>query len=326
MRENLIHRLKDTKSKDDFNELALRIFHYQANNCEVYKEFLNLLGRRSNQIQSVAEIPCLPIEVFKKRRVTTSEEVQMEFTSSGTGGQAFSTHYVREVSIYEWSFRKAFELNYGSLSEYVVLGLLPNYLERSGSSLVYMVNDLINHSRDVRSGFYLHNFAELHQTLLEIKSLNKKVLIIGVTYALLDLAEKYPIHYPNLVVMETGGMKGKRKELVRADLHQQLINAFGVKTIHSEYGMTELLSQAYSHGNGLFNSPPWMEIFIREVDDPFSYANDGVTGGVNVIDLANIDSCSFIATSDLGKKQGDQFEILGRFDYSDVRGCNLLIS
>lgn len=326
MRDLLIQQLKGIKSKEDFTDLAIQIFRYQAKHCEVYKEYVSLLGCRVNDIQSVEQIPCLPIEVFKKRRVFSSGDVDIEFTSSGTTGDAVSTHFVKDIENYRWSFLQSFKLHYGKPENYVILGLLPSYLERSGSSLIYMVDELIRLSNSEVSGFYLDNHADLIKTLDKLKAAKQKVLLIGVSYALLDLAEIYQTKFPELIVMETGGMKGRRKELVRSELHEILKEAFGVNAIHSEYGMTELLSQAYSHGNGVFHCPPWMDVFIREIDDPFSMSKDGVTGGVNIVDLANIDSCSFIATSDLGKKLGDGFEVLGRFDNSDVRGCNLLIN
>lgn len=326
MRELLIQQLKGIKSREDFVALAIQIFRYQANHCEVYKEYLSLLGCGINDIQEVEDIPFLPIEVFKSRRVCTADEVEVTFTSSGTTGDAVSTHFVKDLSIYHWSFLQSFRLNYGDPKEYVILGLLPSYLERSGSSLVYMVDELIRISHNELSGFYLNNLTDLIEVLEKIKATKKKALLIGVSFALLDLADHYKSSFPELIVMETGGMKGKRKELVRAELHEILMKSFGVNSIHSEYGMTELLSQAYSKGNGVFYCPPWMDVLIREIDDPFNLARNGETGGVNVIDLANIDSCSFIATSDLGKKFTNGFEILGRYDNSDVRGCNLLIS
>ncbi|MBI1266349.1 MAG: acyl transferase [Cryomorphaceae bacterium] len=326
MRDLLIQQLKGINSKEDFADLAIQIFRYQANHCEVYNEYLSLLGCRVNDIQSVDQIPCLPIEVFKKRRVCSSGDVDIEFTSSGTTGDAVSTHFVKDINIYRWSFLKSFNLHYGNPEDYVILGLLPSYLERKGSSLIFMVDELIRLSKSEMSGFYLNNHTDLINILEKLKAAKQKVLLIGVSFALIDLAEIYQSKFPELIVMETGGMKGRRKELVRSELHEILQEAFGVNAIHSEYGMTELLSQAYSHGNGLFHCPPWMDVFIREIDDPFSMSKESATGGVNVIDLANIDSCSFIATSDLGKKHGGGFEVLGRFDNSDVRGCNLLIN
>lgn len=237
-----------------------------------------------------------------------------------------SKHFVTDLSIYEESYLKAFEQFYGNIEDYTVLALLPSYLERDGSSLIYMVNDLIEKSKKEKSGFYLHNLDELAKNLLELDSKGEKVLLIGVSFALLDLLEKFQFKLKNTVIMETGGMKGRRKELIREELHTILCEGFGVSEIHSEYGMTELLSQAYSKGNGIFNCPPWMKILIRDTEDALSLLPKGKSGGINVIDLANVNSCSFIATQDLGKiHPNNTFEIIGRFDDSDVRGCNLMV-
>ena len=237
-----------------------------------------------------------------------------------------SKHLVTDLSLYEQSFRKAFSQFYGNSEDYVILALLPSYLEREGSSLIYMVNDLIESSNHPESGFYLHNYDEFVQQLIKIDSSGQNVLLIGVTYALLDVVEKQTFQLKNTIIMETGGMKGKRKEIIREELHEILGNGFGVSAIHSEYGMTELLSQAYSLGNGIFECPPWMQILIRDTEDALTYVDFGKTGGINVIDLANINSCSFIATQDLGKKNPNHsFEVLGRFDSSDIRGCNLMV-
>ena len=238
-----------------------------------------------------------------------------------------SKHLVTDVSWYEESFRRAFEIFYGDIRDYCILALLPSYLEREGSSLIYMAEDLVKRSNNPDSGFYLYNHDELYQQLKKQQDAKKPTLLIGVTFALLDFVEQYPIDFPELIVMETGGMKGRRKEMIREELHQTLCNGFGVDAIHSEYGMTELLSQAYSKGNGIFQCPPWMKIITRDTNDPISSLGNEKTGGINVIDLANINSCSFIATQDLGKVYADgSFEVLGRFDDSDIRGCNLLIA
>ena len=312
-------------NKNNFEALALEIFRFQFENNPVYKTFAKGIGKTTGNVKSLFEIPFLPVELFKTQKIYCGEkEPGIIFTSSSTTGKGESKHYVADVKLYEESFRKSFQLFYGEPKEHVILALLPSYLEREGSSLVYMADDLIR--ENTASGFYLNNYEELSVRLKELNSKNKKVLLLGVTYALLDLAEKFPQNLSSVVIMETGGMKGKRKEMIRDELHSILKNAFHVSGIHSEYGMTELLSQAYSKGNGIFNCPPWMKIMIREMNDPFSYAENGKTGGVNVIDFANLYSCSFISTSDLGKKYGDEsFEIIGRFDESDVRGCNLLV-
>jgi hypothetical protein len=237
-----------------------------------------------------------------------------------------SRHLVSDVSFYEQSYRLGFSEFYGNIQDYVVLALLPSYLEREGSSLIYMVDDLIKRSEHPESGFYLHNTDELAEKLKKLDASGQNILLIGVTYALLDLAEQHSFSLQNTIVMETGGMKGRRREMIREELHQVLCQGLGVPSIHSEYGMTELLSQAYSLGEGIFECPPWMHILVRDTEDALSYVADGKTGGLNVIDLANLNSCAFIATQDLGKQyENGSFEVLGRFDHSDIRGCNLMV-
>jgi hypothetical protein len=273
------------------------------------------------------QVPFLPIQFFKSHSVVSNKNpIQKTFTSSGTSGLTTSQHLVTDVSLYEESYRKGFSQFYGNIEDYVVLALLPSYLEREGSSLIYMVEDLIQMTNNTESGFFLHNHEELIQKLQKLDSSGQNVILIGVTYALLDLIESQKFQLQNTIVMETGGMKGKRKEMIREELHEQLCIGFGVTAIHSEYGMTELLSQAYSLGNRVFECPSWMQILIRDTEDALSYVAEGKTGGINVIDLANINSCSFIATQDLGKKNSNNsFEVLGRFDNSDIRGCNLMV-
>ncbi|MBD3581975.1 LuxE/PaaK family acyltransferase [Flavobacterium selenitireducens] len=314
-------------SQKQFDKIALKVFRYQYENNAVYREFCNFLGTEIHLVKSLAQIPFLPIQFFKSRDVITGNgQVQETFTSSGTTGAITSKHLVTDVSLYERSFRQAFSQFYGNIEDYVVLALLPSYLDREGSSLIYMVNDLIEGSNNPDSGFYLNNYDELIQKLTSLDMSGKNVLLIGVTYALLDLVEMQQFELQNTVIMETGGMKGKRKEMIREELHDILCKGFGVSSIHSEYGMTELLSQAYSLGEGIFECPNWMQILTRDTEDALSYVDPGKTGGVNVIDLANINSCAFIATQDLGKKYPDgSFEILGRFDNSDIRGCNLMV-
>jgi len=315
-------------TSSQFEELAIQIFRYQAMENSIYSAFVKGLNIAPNKVSSIREIPFLPIEFFKNHFILTGEAEGKEiiFSSSGTTGMSQSKHPVKDIRLYEDSFRGGFRSFYGDIKDYTVLALLPSYLEREGSSLIYMVDGLIKDSEDADSGYYLYNHEELFKKLELLKSESKKVLLIGVTYALLDFAENYTIDMPDLIVMETGGMKGKRKEMIRQELHKQLTKGFGVSKIHSEYGMTELLSQAYSKGDGLFECPSWMKILIRDTNDPLSYVNDGQSGGINVIDFANLYSCSFIATQDLGKiyENGD-FEVLGRFDNSDIRGCNLLV-
>ncbi|MBC8320486.1 MAG: acyl transferase [Bacteroidetes bacterium] len=321
------NRIFNISSHDDFNETALELFHFQYKNNRVYRQFVNFLKTRVSQINHYSQIPTLPVEFFKNHRVTSgSFNPEMIFTSSGTSGMQSSKHYVKNVELYESAFTRTFELFFGSPEDYIIIALLPSYLERHGSSLVYMADKLIGLSSRAESGFYLHDYKELNSLLRSLKKQKQKVMLLGVTYALLDLAEQYPTHFPEMKLMETGGMKGRRKELVHDELHNILKNAFGVQQIYSEYGMTELLSQAYSIGEGIFSTPPWMKILIRDVNDPLSILPSGKTGGINIIDLANIYSCSFIATQDLGKIYShDRFEILGRYDNSDVRGCNLMV-
>lgn len=314
-------------TQSEFNALALETFRFQYKNNSVYRKFCELLNQHPKTVGSVEQIPFLPISFFKTHPVVSSvKPYDITFTSSGTTGQETSKHFVTDLSIYEESFRRGFESFYGDIEEYAVLALLPSYLEREGSSLIYMVNDLIKNSKNPHSGFYLHDLAALKEKLDFLETNKHKTLLIGVSFALLDLTEKYSFNLKNTVVMETGGMKGRRKEMIRAELHHLLKSGFGVENIHSEYGMTELLSQAYSSKNGIFEYPSWMKVLIRDPEDALTLLPEGKSGGVNVIDLANINSCSFIATQDLGKNLGKgKSEILGRFDNSDIRGCNLLV-
>ena len=311
-----------------FNAAALRVFRHQAANCAVYAKFIEGLRVDASKIDRIEQIPFLPVEFFKSHAVVSNNyPVEVSFSSSGTTGITTSRHLVTDVSWYVESFRRAFRLFYGDIKDYTLLALLPSYLEREGSSLIYMADDLIKQSENSDSGFYLYNYEDLYHQLKKQQQAKKPTLLIGVTFALLDFVDQYPINFPGLIVMETGGMKGKRKEMIREELHETLCKGFGVSAIHSEYGMTELLSQAYSKGNGIFNTPPWMRIITRDTNDPISLITCCKTGGVNIIDLANINSCSFIATQDLGKVYADgSFEILGRFDNTDIRGCNLLIA
>ncbi len=307
----------------------MHIFNYQAKENNVYKQYINALKIDIGNVKEIKEIPFLPIEFFKTHIIKTTNLqslVSEVFTSSGTTGSIQSKHYVTDVSVYEKSYLKAFELFYGNITDYCILALLPSYLERDGSSLIHMVDDLIKKNNHPESGFYLNNYDDLINTINKLEQLKQKTILIGVTYALLDLIEKQNFSLNYTIIMETGGMKGKRKEIVREELHAILCKGFGVNAVHSEFGMTELLSQAYSKGKGIFYCPPWMKILIRDTNDPFAFLPVNKTGGINVIDLANINSCSFIATQDLGKAFLDNsFEVLGRFDNSDIRGCNLLV-
>ena len=315
------------QNKQEFKALSLAVFKHQFKNNKVYRSFCDLLFVHPSSISTIEEIPFLPIQFFKSRKVLSSlEEIQETFTSSGTTGSSTSKHLVTNINLYKESYLKGFAHFYGNIEEYTVLALLPNYLERQGSSLVFMVADLIEKSKKVESGFYLDNIQELANKLLELNRNGQKILLIGVSFALLDLIEMQQFNLKNTIIMETGGMKGRRKELVREELHTILQNGFGVTEIHSEYGMTELLSQGYSKGNGVFETPPWMKILTRDTEDALSINASGKNGGINVIDLANYNSCSFIATQDLGKVyENETFEIIGRFDNSDIRGCNLMV-
>jgi len=325
--KSLENKIWSINNESDFNTTALEVFYFQYENNIIYRKWVDYLAIEVDAVKDYRSIPFLPISLFKTHKVKSflgKEDVI--FSSSGTTGMNTSKHYVYKTELYRKSYRKAFEYFYGNIKDYTVLALLPSYLEREGSSLIYMAEDLIQLSENKESGFYLYNYDELFLILNELKKENKKVLLLGVSFALLEFAEKYKLEFPELVVMETGGMKGKRKELLREELHSILCNAFGVKNIHSEYGMTELLSQAYSKGNSVFNTPSWMKIIIRDTNDPLSLQVNNKSGGVNIIDLSNLYSCSFIATQDLGKiNTNNSFEILGRFDNTDIRGCNLLV-
>ena len=314
-------------SEASFNAAALAVFKHQFEHNSVYRSFCDLLYKHPSEVKTVEQIPFLPIQFFKSHTVVSnSKSADATFTSSGTTGSIVSKHFVSDLEIYKQSFRRGFKSFYGAIEEYTVLALLPSYLEREGSSLVYMANDMITQSNQPESGFYLHDLEALKNTLLKLEAKRQKTLLIGVSYALLDLIEAHSFKLKHTTVMETGGMKGKRKELVKSELHTIVKHGFGVDKIHSEYGMTELLSQAYSKGDGIFKAPAWMKILTRDPEDALSIQPIGKSGGVNIIDLANINSCAFIATQDLGKIHSNgTFEILGRFDESDIRGCNLMV-
>jgi len=311
----------------DFEEAALSVFQYQAVHNDVYKKYLYHLGKKAKNVSAVPEIPFLPIEFFKRHVIQSGTfHAEAVFGSSGTTGSSTSRHYVKDLGHYKNSFSAAFKLFYGNPHRYCILALLPSYLEREGSSLVYMMQGLIEQSRHPRSGFYLHEHEKLATVLRELEQAAQPTILIGVSFALLDFIEKYQLALTHTHVMETGGMKGRREEMIREELHSKLKKGFGLEKIHSEYGMTELLSQSYSRGDGIFNTPPWMRVYIRDLYDPFEFMPDGRTGAVNIIDLANIHSCAFLQTSDLGRRVADgSFELLGRSDNSDIRGCNLLL-
>ena len=327
MKEEFISSLFDLKGEQVFNDLAIDIFRYQSQNNIVYHEYLERLGKRIRSVRDIYDIPFLPISFFRNQKVVTGKDQPQEiFRSSGTTGMSSSSHYVTDIEIYRKSFLKCFRKFYGEPSDYYILALLPSYLERDGSSLIYMVSHLINESKKEKSGFYLRNYEELISVIERLKLGKAKILLFGVTFALVELAEKFSPDLSGVTVIETGGMKGMRKEMVRDELHEFLKERFKIESVHSEYGMTELLSQAYSDGKGLFRTPPWMKILMRDPNDPLTNFRDKHgSGGINIIDLANINSCSFIASDDLGRLHRDCFEVLGRFDNSDVRGCNLLV-
>jgi phenylacetate-coenzyme A ligase PaaK-like adenylate-forming protein len=307
------------------NTAALEIFRHQAKHCDIYHQYLQAIKVDALEIQNAADIPYLPISFFKTHQVITGDFTpEITFTSSGTSGASTSRHKVRSLNTYRRAFHRAFELQYGSPSDYVICALLPSYLEREGSSLILMVEELIAQAQP-SSGFFLKHHEQLQSLLIGNEKAGKKNLLLGVTFALLDFAEAMPTPLPNTIIMETGGMKGRRKELIREEVHRILKDAFQVQRIHSEYGMTELLSQAYSQGDGIFHCPPWMNVSVRDVQDPLSNYATG-KGGLNIMDLANIDSCAFIATQDLGTVHPNgTFEVTGRFDHADVRGCNLMV-
>lgn len=314
------------KTDSEFQQLALKVFQFQYKNVRAYRDFCNFLKIHASEIESIEDIPFLPIQFFKNRKIIAKNRTEETiFTSSGTTGSTTSKHFIADLALYEKSFRNAFQRQYGNPSNYVILALLPSYLEREGSSLIYMVKRLIEQGGNPDSGFYLYEMDALIEKLDTLEKSGQKTLLIGVSYALLDIIEKRKFQLKNTIVMETGGMKGRRKEMIKEELHEILKKGFGTDTIHSEYGMTELLSQAYSMGNGVFYCPPWMKILTRDTEDALSYIH-AKTGGINIIDLANLYSCAFIATQDLGKVYPDgRFEVLGRFDHSDIRGCNLMV-
>jgi phenylacetate-coenzyme A ligase PaaK-like adenylate-forming protein len=315
-------------SESRFLDQALQTFRFQYGHNSVYREWVDLLKIYPDQVNQLEQIPFLPIEFFKSREVlsTPAHQGSVRFTSSATTSQTPALHIVNDVSWYEESFLKGFNLFYGPPSGYCILALLPNYLQRGGSSLVYMCDRLIRESQHQYSGFFLDAMDDLREKIALLNQSGQKTLLIGVSYALMDLCEQGLALNANFIVMETGGMKGRRKELLKPELHAYLKKGFHTQAIHSEYGMTELLSQAYSQGNGEFESPPWMRFLVREVDDPLRIRKDGKTGGINVIDLANQHSCSFIATKDLGRiTERYTLELMGRYDNSDIRGCNLML-
>jgi phenylacetate-coenzyme A ligase PaaK-like adenylate-forming protein len=310
---------------NNFEEKALAVFAYQYVHVPFYQTYCKLMHKQPENVRSINDIPFLPIEFFKTQQIIAEgKEAQVIFESSTTTGTIPSKHFVADISVYETSFLKGFEAAYGNPKDYLFLALLPSYLERGNSSLVYMANQLIALSEHQESGFILHDFEQLKNTLQHTQVPREKIILLGVTYALLDFAEQCPMDLNGITIMETGGMKGRRAEMTRMETHRELSTAFHVDTIHSEYGMTELLSQAYSKGNGIFKAAPWMKVLTRDIYDPAHFVLNQ-SGGINIIDLANIHSCAFIATSDIGKVFADgTFEVIGRMETADIRGCNLM--
>ncbi len=323
---SLINKVFTTKN-ENFAETVWEVFKFQAANVVPYKNYIQYLGINPSNINQINQIPFLPISFFKSQNIIAQNQAsQQTFLSSSTTGKGQSKHPVANISIYQTAFTQGFKLQYGNPSDYCILALLPSYLERTGSSLVYMANHLINESKHFNSGFYLDEWDKLANVLQQNEEKGLKTLLLGVSFALLDFVARHPMQLEHTIIMETGGMKGRRKELTRFELHKELKEGFGVNEIHSEYGMTELFSQAYAKKEGRFVCPPWMKVYTRTADDPFGYTDFGKTGALNIIDLANIYSCSFIETEDLGRVYEDgSFEVLGRMDFSEVRGCNTMI-
>jgi phenylacetate-coenzyme A ligase PaaK-like adenylate-forming protein len=326
-RQQLLERIRHI-NPSSFEEVALAVFQYQARYNRIYQQYLNLLKIKPESISTIAQLPFLPISVFKSQAIKTGNwQAQMIFTSSGTTGQLPSQHFVYQPDWYLESARKGFSQFYGPLAQYCILALLPSYLERNGSSLIYMAQDFMRQSGHPLNGFFLDDFEALKERLVQCVAQNQPTVLLGVSFALLDFAEQHSIDLSAIIIMETGGMKGRRKEITRGELHQQLCRAFNTNTIHSEYGMTELFSQAYSKGKGLFYPTASMRVLCRAITDPFAIAPHQKTGVLNIIDLANLDTVSFIATDDLARTYQDgSFEILGRLDHSDLRGCNLMVA
>tara|TARA_B100001758_G_C18388822_1_gene601657 strand:+ start:54 stop:1025 length:972 start_codon:yes stop_codon:yes gene_type:complete len=323
MNTDFINQIFQCNSEKKFNELALQAFDFQKEKNLIYKQYITLIGR-TNTPKDYYDIPFLPIELFKtKKIICENQKVETIFKSSGTEGEK-SQHFIANCSIYKQSFLTCFNYFYSNIEDYYILALLPSYKEQKNSSLIYMIDELIKKSKHKESGYYLKNYEELASTLEKLEKKGKKTILFGVTYALLDFAKSFPLKIKNTIILETGGMKGKRKELPKEEVHDRLKTAFQIKNIHSEYGMTELLSQAYSKGNNIFKTPKWMRVLIRDINDPLS--TNKKSGGLNIIDLANIFSCPFIATQDMGRLyHNNSFSISGRINNADIRGCNLLV-
>ncbi len=326
--ELLVQKIFSFDKPENFENLALEVFQFQYSANSIYRQFVNFLGINANDVEMIEQIPFMPVEFFKTHNVMTDNyEAEQIFFSSSTTGMIPSRHLVADSSVYRQSFLKTFNYFFGDPRDYCFLALLPSYLERTGSSLIYMIDKLMTISNHSDNGYYLNEYEEISKKINKLEKQHQKYILFGVTYALLDFSEYFNSELSCGIVMETGGMKGRRKELVKPEVYEILKTGFKTNTIYAEYGMTELLSQAYSFGDNTFQTPPWMKVIIRDMYDPFCYVDKGISGGINVIDLANIYSCSFIETKDLGKiNQNGQFQVLGRFDNSDIRGCNLLVN
>ena len=320
-------KIFDIQNHSDFKNQCLDIYHFQYQNNKVYQNYCNMICENPINVNEINKIPFLPISFFKTKKILSVDKFEKVFYSSGTTTKSRSKHFISDLKLYQQSFINNFRLNYGNINQYTIIALLPNYYENKHSSLIYMVEKLIKLTNSNESGFYLNDYSKLSKKLIELdlKS-ERKTILIGVPYALLDLIDFNEFQLNNTIIMETGGMKGKRKEMVRKELHEKLKSGFGVNKIHSEYGMTELLSQAYSKGDGIFKTPLWMKVFIRDINDAQNLDFNKKSGAINIIDLANYNSCSFVATDDMGKLINEnEFEVIGRIDNSDMRGCNLLI-
>ena len=319
------NKLFKLNSTYNFNQKAIEIFNFQYNNNSVYSQYCKLINVNAKSIKKIKDIPFLPIQFFKNYTVSSYNKHTHSFKSSGTGGKR-SVHHIKDINIYIESFTQCFEENFGSINNTVFLGLLPSYIEQGNSSLIYMVDYLIQKSNRKESGFYLNDYKKLYDLILKLEKSEKKIILIGVSYALLDFIDNFSLKTKNLVIIETGGMKGRRKEITREELHDKLKRGFNSNNIKSEYGMTELLSQAYSNTNGIFKSPPWLKILVREINDPLYVKSHG-KGALNFIDLANVNSCSFIASDDIGEVyRNSSFKVLGRLSDSEIRGCNLMFN
>ena len=320
-------KIFDIKNHSEFKKQCLDIYNFQYENNMVYKSYCNMICEDPTDVNEINKIPFLPISFFKTKKILSTDNFEKVFYSSGTTTNSKSKHFISSLKLYQKSFINNFKLNYSDITQYTILALLPNYYDNKDSSLIYMIEKLIKLSKSKESGFFLDDYINLSKKLIELDTKKeRKTILIGVPYALLDMIDFNQLQLNNTIIMETGGMKGRRKEMVRTELHEKLKRGFGVSKIHSEYGMTELLSQAYSKGDGVFKTPSWMKVIIRDINDAQNLDFNKKSGAINIIDLANYNSCSFIATDDMGKYINDnEFELIGRVDNSDIRGCNLLV-